>query len=174
MPHSKFSQNVFFSAFFNTSTPLWQLIVVTTIFATVPAILLTAMSRLLLSRFGINLSSYVSPSLGTSLSEIIGIVLVFPFIETVVLGVLLTFLKFFISNRWVVTTISALLWGCLHASLSLLWFVGPAWLFFVWSNAFLVWRKENLKKAVLVSFVPHMLNNGIAIGMAAAISNFMH
>ena len=42
----------------------------------------------------------------------------------------------------------------------MLWFVGTAWSFFVFSCLYLTWRRVSFRHAYVAALVPHMLING--------------
>ena len=72
-----------------------------------------------------------------------------------------------IERKFVVAGVSALLWACLHGLFTLLWFFGVAWSFFVFSCAFIAWRKHSFRHGFIAAWVPHALNNmtGLTIGL---------
>jgi len=73
----------------------------------------------------------------------------------------------------VVATLSALVWGCLHGLADPLFFgkfFGTVWNFFVYSCAYLAWRKVSFAHAYVATATPHALHNLIIFLIVAALA----
>ena len=87
------------------------------------------------------------------------IVLIAPIIETLLLAIGISILsKVFRSKEYIVLA-SSLLWALLHALRSPLHGVIVLWPFFVFSLAFLQWKKISTGTAILVGFAMHFGHN---------------
>jgi hypothetical protein len=99
---------------------------------------------------------------------VIGGVLVFPWIETVLMGWILTILRSIVGQRWD-CLVSAAIWGLLHASFSVVQGVSAAWGFFIYSRSFLEWDKKSRNKAICVTALIHMCHNGVVIAVMLSV-----
>ena len=66
-------------------------------------------------------------------------------------------------NKLHVAVASGILWGMGHAAFGLLWFFGPAWIFFVLTCSYIAWREKSFKHAYFAALIPHVLNNATAV-----------
>ncbi len=95
--------------------------------------------------------------------EMMGSVVVAPFVETLLLGLILRLLTFFVTNTLRVAAISALTWGILHGIYSLARGLTVLWPFFVDSVCFLEWQKKSLSRAITVTALIHGFHNLVAM-----------
>jgi Type II CAAX prenyl endopeptidase Rce1-like len=82
-----------------------------------------------------------------------------PVVETLMLAGGIALLSRATQRKGLVVTVSALAWGSLHALFGVLWFFGTVWSFFVFSCAFLAWRKVSFRHGFIAASVPHALVN---------------
>jgi hypothetical protein len=91
------------------------------------------------------------------------VILFAPVAETLLLALGLKALSAMTQRTSLIVTASAVAWGGLHAISGALRLFGPAWSFFVFSCAFLAWRKKSFGQAFLAATVPHALCNASAL-----------
>jgi hypothetical protein len=92
-----------------------------------------------------------------------------PVVETFCLAGILALLSIFLTRASYVALASALVWGALHGAFGAMWFFGTAWSFYVFSCAYLYWRKQSFGKAFVAASVPHALvNSSVMLGLALA------
>lgn len=112
----------------------------------------------LLALAGIDIDDLEAPAFGTGIGDFVILVLLAPIIETLLLIVLLALMP----SRWSIVTratLSALVWGCLHALTAPFWFLGVVVPFFVFSCGYLVWRRESFGLGFAAAALPHTLQN---------------
>jgi len=90
---------------------------------------------------------------------VLGIAVISPIIETLLMSLIFLILSFFIRSGLTLAIISAILWGLLHSLLAPAWGLIVWWPFFVFSCAYLTWRKQSWLKAVWVTTCIHFLQN---------------
>jgi hypothetical protein len=90
-------------------------------------------------------------------------VVISPVIETVLCIVFLELGRRWVSRRWLIVGVSALVWGGLHASLEPLNFFATTWIFFVISDLYIALRDDfSPAKAGIAILIAHFLNNLLA------------
>ena len=98
-----------------------------------------------------------------------GAVLLAPLAETWLLGVMLWPIRVVARKPFHAALIAALVWGALHGLLAWIRFFGSAWSFFVFSCAYLAWRRRSYRHAFIAAAVPHaLLNATVMIFVALA------
>lgn len=102
-----------------------------------------------------------------SVWNVLLVVVFTPVFETLMLAVLLAVLVRLRQSIVVTAAISGVLWGVLHGLSSPMWFFGPAFAFFIFSCAYLVWRPRSFWHACAAAAVPHVLQNMTAMLMLA-------
>ena len=148
---------------FNTNTPLWRYSLQVLALSTIPAVVIVTAVRFGMTYSGVNIARIYPPPTSTSIAGAFSAIIFAPFIETYLLAFLITILSSFISNKVHIAIISGIVWGLGHAAFGLLWFFGPAWIFFILTCAYIAWREKSFKHAYFAAFVPHVLNNALAI-----------
>ena len=104
----------------------------------------------------------VGPNLETDmpvLEIVIGIMIISPIIETLMMSFLFFLLSFFVKSKLKLAIISAILWAGLHSLFSPGWGLIVWWPFFVFSCAYLTWRNNSWLKAIWVTTCIHFLQN---------------
>jgi hypothetical protein len=86
-------------------------------------------------------------------------VVIFPVLETLLLAVTIWVVFRLVRQQAFAAAVAALLWGALHATVAPFWFFGTVWSFFVFSCAFMAWRRNSFKQAVGAAAIPHCLIN---------------
>ena len=106
---------------------------------------------------GISTEALEVPGVKINSWDFIGAVVFAPVVETLILAALLTLIR-----RLSIATqaiISAIIWGGLHALIAPFWFFGTVFSFFVFSYAYLVWRKKSFAFGFAAAALPHSLVN---------------
>ncbi len=150
--------------------PLWKYSIAAFPIALIPSVAIYAGVYLLLSALGTEVSGMLPPARSSGIGEFVGTVVLAPIAETAVLALLVRGLLALTDRHFLIATVSGLLWGALHATLGLLWFFGTAWSFFVFSSAYLGWRKQSLHEAFAAAAIPHMLVN-LCVAVPLAVQN---
>ncbi|MHC4524607.1 MAG: CPBP family glutamic-type intramembrane protease [Planctomycetota bacterium] len=84
-----------------------------------------------------------------------------PIIETLFMSFIIFVLSFFIKSRLPLAILSTIIWACLHSLQSPAWGLVVWWPFFIFSCAYLTWRKMSWCKAMWVTICIHALQNFI-------------
>jgi hypothetical protein len=136
--------------------------------AAVPSFVMVHLVVFLLLLSGVNPEPH-TPKLDVSEPKnLINVLLLGPFIESflVIFGVYVV--ARFVKSPLRVSAVSGVAWGIIHGMNAPLWFVGTFWSFFVFSMGYLVWRPFGLAKAFGAAWIPHLIQNSIAVGLALA------
>ncbi|MFO6419508.1 hypothetical protein ACLBKS_04825 [Hylemonella sp. W303a] len=120
---------------------------------------LSAIALEIFSAIGINTELIKAPPRTSSLREIFGSVVIAPLSETWLLGLTLSLFAKMTPRPLVTATAAAFLWGVLHGLVGWLWFFGTVWSFFIFSCAFIAWRKHSYQQAFIAAAIPHALIN---------------
>ncbi len=97
---------------------------------------------------------------------LINVAVVSPLAETAVAVVLIELGKRWIKNRMLILTLSALIWGALHATLAPINFFATSWIFLVLTDLYLVLReKTSISMSATFMCAAHFLNNLLAFGV---------
>ena len=148
--------------------PLWQYALLAFPLAlTVSALLFSAAYAFVIA-IGVYSQSLMPPDRTVSLSELLGSVLFAPLVETLLLAGVLRLLTLCTQNPVRLAICSALIWGALHGFAGALWFFGTASSFFVYSCAYLAWRKISFAHAFVAAVLPHALINATVMALLAA------
>jgi len=103
-----------------------------------------------------------------TLKDFFGIVIIGPFLETLIMVPIIALLKVFLRQQtmWIALW-SALIWAGLHSLAVAVWGLVIFFGFFIYTLAFLSWDKISRKKAILITFGIHALNNATAFIISA-------
>lgn len=127
--------------------------------AFVPSAILVVAVRGLLEYMGISLPAGPSSLRVITVSMAFGSIVFTPIFETFLLAALVYVLTRFTAAPLVVALLSGIIWGCVHGAFSPIRFFGSVWAFFVFTCAYLAWRKRSFGRAFIASAVPHSLGN---------------
>ena len=133
--------------------------------ALIPSILLVVLAYAVFSGAGADVSALQKPAREVAQRNVWMMVLVAPFIETLLLALGMKLLGLITRHREIIAITSALGWGALHASFYPMWFFGTAWSFYVFSRGYLAWQPVSYKHALGAAAVPHALVNSSALLM---------
>jgi hypothetical protein len=152
------------------TVPLWRYCLLVVPLDLLPTIaLLVVFSGLAL--IGVDVDALTPAAPVASVTLLLTMVIVGPLLETLLLAAGLRLLSLASSRMSVVATLSALVWGCLHGLSDPLFFgkfFGTVWIFFVYSCAYLAWRKVSFAHAYVAAAAPHALHNLIIFLILAA------
>ena len=143
----------------------WLAILVGWLTATVPSLALAAIvSRILPQLPGPKFD--MDPA-----TAIIAIVIISPFLETLIMAAVLSVLLRFLPATAAILA-SAAGWGLAHSAMAPAWGLVIWWPFLVFSTLFVVWRQRSLAAAIAIPATVHALQNLgpallIATGQAA-------
>ena len=141
------------------SIPLWRYCILAVPIALIPsaAILFIASNFYRVVESKISSASEISTAL-----NVLGSVIIAPLLETLLLAGFLKILFRLNSHPLLNATIAAALWGTFHGLVEPIWFWGTIWSLFVFSLAFVTWRKISFQHAFLAAAIPHSLINLMA------------
>lgn len=152
---------------FKPDLPLWRYCLIAFPVALIPSLALSAAAAQVLVWAGVNVDLIGAPALKATFAEALGAIVVSPLAETLLLALILVVLSLLSSRVAFVALVSAIAWGCAHALFGAFWFFGTVWSFFVFSCAYLHWRKASFGKAFLAASIPHALINSTVMVLIA-------
>lgn len=138
---------------------LWRYCLIAFPLAILPSFAFVAIVYLLFDVADVDRSSIMAPDRTATRSQVLGAIVFAPVAETLLLGAGLGALSVLTRRPVVVAGASAMVWGCAHATFGFLWLFGTTWSFFVFSCAYLSWRKVSFHHAFMAAAVPHTLIN---------------
>ncbi len=147
--------------------PLWKYSLAAFPLALFPSVILLGAVVLIAGPVGIDTTAIQAPERTVSTAEFVGVVVLAPVVETVLLALLLRCLLAASTRPLFVALSAALLWGAAHGLLGALWFFGTVWSFFVFACGYLAWRRDSFHKAFAAAAVPHALVNLTAFALLA-------
>ena len=109
---------------------------------------------------------------GSALFLLISTLMVAPAIETLLMSAVLWPLSFFTDRILPLAVVSAVIWAGLHSLAAPVWGLTVVWPFFVFSYAYLTWRKKGWWRAVWVTFWIHVFQN-LLPGVLVAVTDGM-
>jgi len=116
--------------------------------------------------FGVNLESQISEyaaDVDLTFNQVLGIGVVWPATETVIL---ITFLNILFKSRLTkhqCCIVSAFLWGLLHGLFVPIKFLTASWTFYIFSISYWLWKKHGCKKAFIAATLPHIILNSTSL-----------
>lgn len=152
-----YSGNRLLSLLFNTEGPVWRYILRAGLISLVPSVLVA----FLLGAIGLadeGAMPQFDPKSNAVLLFVL-LVIVSPLLETLVLGLGLWLLSFATRNLLHQALASCILWAVLHSLAAPLWGLTIVWPFFVFSCAYLAWRRKSQWHAMGVACGIHMFQN---------------
>lgn len=150
---------MFLSFLLNPRISLWRYCLCIFPIALFPSVVLYAIAFEIFTATGFNTELIKAPARTSSLGEFFGSVVFAPLSETWLLGLTLSLFVKMTPRPVVTATAAAFLWGVLHGLVGWLWFFGTVWSFFIFSCAFLAWRKHSYQQAFIAAAIPHALIN---------------
>ena len=108
---------------------------------------------------GSNSDDYLLDQSEQILEIVAGFVFIAPIIETILMALFITAISLIIKNVYTVSFITALIAGLIHSLFIPFWGIHTFWPFFIFSMAFLTWRKISFIKGFLMANAIHLLYN---------------
>lgn len=102
------------------------------------------------------------PDLGGDLHPVFllfGIIVFSPVVETLAMGLVLKVLSFITKRKYSLAVASCIIWAGVHSLVSPAWGLGVVWPFFIFSCAYLAWRRRSWWRAMWVTCLIHVLQN---------------
>ncbi len=152
-----YARNPVLSLLFDTQGPVWKYIVRAGLIGLVPSVLVA----FLLAGAGL-VNQETMPQFNQDPGRLllfVSVVVVSPVVETLLLGFGLWLLSFVIRNTLQRALGSCVLWAVLHSLSAPLWGLVVIWPFFVFSCAYLAWRRRSWWYAMGVASGVHMFQN---------------
>jgi hypothetical protein len=87
------------------------------------------------------------------------LVILCPIVETLLMSFGLKLISLFTKKQVILAVLSAILWALLHSLVSPAWGLVVFWPFFVFSSAYIAWRRKSWLKAFWVAACIHALQN---------------
>ncbi|MBL7152441.1 MAG: hypothetical protein ISS79_01900 [Phycisphaerae bacterium] len=153
------------SFLFNIRVPMWRYVLCVWLIAFVPSV---AISGILVATGVIGEETDLELGGFGPVIDFVLIVAVSPIIETLLLSVILRLLSLVTKARYSLAVMSCVVWAGMHSLASPAWGIVVAWPFFVFSCAYLAWRRKSWWHAVAAACLIHMLQNllpGFAIAL---------
>lgn len=145
------------SFLFNIRVPVAKYVLRMWLVGFVPSVIIAVM----LSATGV-LSEESAPDIGGDMHPafmLFGVIVLSPVIETLAMGVVLKLLSLITVSRYPLAAMSCIAWAGMHSLLSPAWGLGVIWPFFIFSCAYVAWRRRSWWHAVAVTCLIHMLQN---------------
>jgi hypothetical protein len=145
-------REVFLRILRNTDQRVWSYVWMATLISLFPSLAISAVVMSVLPEEG--------PSFeGPVVLSVIGMLVLSPWLETIILWGILWILRRFMARPMRVAIASAALWGILHSLMAPAWGLIVAWPFFVFSICFLEWEKISKGRAIVVTALVHTCQN---------------
>jgi hypothetical protein len=128
-----------------------------------PGIALAGAGILSAEILGYDSSKLMGRDYSANLADFVLLVIGAPVLETLLLAFLMGILSRMFKRDIVIVTLSAVIWGALHGISGPLLFLPTAWAFFVFSSAFLVWKRKSIRAGLIAAAIPHALLNSMAM-----------
>ena len=153
-----------FPAFlFDTDKSKWRYVIQAGLVSLLPSLAIAT----LLQASGILTESNGPEFKGHPIALLVGIVIISPALETLLMGLIFFVLRRFIKHPIKLAVTSAVLWAALHSLAAPAWGLAVLWPFYVFSCAYIAWREKSWMTAYSITCCIHMFQN-ILPGIAAA------
>ena len=145
---------------------MWKYILRTGLISLVPSLIIV----LILGLTGVITEETGPEFQGPAIGLLIGLVVISPPLETLLMAVVLWILSFITKRQVRLAVISAFIWAVVHSLIAPAWGLGVIWPFFVFSCSYLGWRRRSWWRAVLVTSCVHAFQNTLpAIALIATL-----
>jgi hypothetical protein len=145
---------------------MWKYVLRTGLISLVPSLIIA----LILGLTGVITEETGPEFKGPAIGLLIGLVIVSPPLETLLMGGVLWILSFITKRQVRLAVISAFVWAGVHSLIAPAWGLGVIWPFFVFSCSYLSWRRRSLWRAILVTSCVHAFQNILpAIALIATL-----
>jgi hypothetical protein len=148
-------QPLLLSLLFDNNISMWKYVLRTGLISLVPSLIITT----ILGLSGVITEETGPEFKGPALGLLIGMVLISPPLETLLMGGGLWILSFITKRPVRLAVISAFIWAGVHSLFAPAWGLGVIWPFFVFSCSYLGWRRRSWRRAILVTSCVHAFQN---------------
>ena len=143
------------SLLFDNNISMWKYVLRTGLISLVPSLAIA----MILGFAGI-ITEDTSPQFeGSALGLLFLMVVVSPPVETLIMAGGLWILSFITKKPVRLAIMSAIVWAVVHSLIAPAWGLGVIWPFFVFSCAYLGWRRHSWRRAILVTSCVHAFQN---------------
>jgi hypothetical protein len=147
----------FLSLFFNTQGSVWKYIFRTGLISLIPSLVISFCLTFVAGGGGEGMPQF-SREAGVVLL-FVSVVIVSPVVETLLLGLSLRIISFVAKKPLRQALVTCAIWAVLHSLAASLWGLVVIWPFFVFSCAYLAWRRRSWWHAMGVACGIHMFQN---------------
>jgi len=134
---------------------MWKYILRTGLISLVPSLVIA----MILGLTGLITEETGPEFKGPALGLLIGLVVISPPLETLLMAGGLWILSFITKRQVLLAVISAFIWAVIHSLVAPAWGLGVIWPFFVFSCSYLGWRRRSWWRAILVTSCVHAFQN---------------
>ena len=143
------------SLLFDNNISMWKYVLRTGLISLVPSLIITT----ILGLSGVITEETGPEFKGPALGLLIGMVLISPPLETLLMGGGLWILSFITKRPVRLAVMSAFIWAGVHSLIAPAWGLGVIWPFFIFSCSYLGWRRRSWRRAILVTSCVHAFQN---------------
>ena len=148
-------QSWLLSLLFNNQISMWKYVLRAGLISLVPSLVFV-----LILGFSGAITQEAGPEFkGPAIGLFIGLVIIGPPIETLLMAGGLWILSFITKRQVWLAVISAFAWAAVHSLIAPAWGLGVIWPFFVFSCSYLNWRRRSWWRAILVTSCVHAFQN---------------
>jgi len=140
---------------FDNQISMWKYILRTGLISLVPSLVIA----MILGLTGVITEETGPDFKGSVIGLFIGLVIVSPLLETLLMAGGLWILSFITKRQVRLAVISAFVWAGVHSLIAPAWGLGVIWPFFVFSCCYLSWRRRSWWRAILVTSCVHAFQN---------------
>ena len=152
------------SLLFDNQISMWKYVLRTGLISLIPSLIIS----MILGLTGVMTEETGPEFEGSAIGLFIGLVIIGPPLETLLMGGLFRILSFITKRPVRLAIISAIIWAGVHSLLAPAWGLGVIWPFFVFSCSYLGWRRRSWRRAILVTSCVHAFQNTLPAIMVIA------
>ena len=152
------------SLLFDNQISMWKYVLRTGLISLIPSLIIS----MILGLTGVMTEETGPEFEGSAIGLFIGLVIIGPPLETLLMGGLFRILSFITKRPVRLAIISAIIWAGVHSLLAPAWGLGVIWPFFVFSCSYLGWRRCSWRRAILVTSCVHAFQNTLPAIMVIA------
>jgi hypothetical protein len=145
------------SLVFNTQGPVWQYVIRAGLLSFIPTVVIAFLLGVATGGSGEGMPHF-NRAAGVVLL-FVSVVIISPVVETLLLGLTLWIVSFVTKRPLRQALVACVIWAVLHSLAAWLWGLVVIWPFFVFSCAYLAWRRRSWWHAMGVVCGIHMFQN---------------
>jgi len=134
---------------------MWKYVLRTGLISLVPSLIIA----MILGLTGVVTEEMGPEFKGPAIGLLIGLVIISPLLETLLMGGGLWILSFITKRPVRLAVISAFIWAVVHSLIAPAWGLVVIWPFFVFSCSYLGWRRHSWWRAILITSCVHAFQN---------------